>query len=173
MSITIAVIEQKALKAAEARTNLKDLVSQLDEETRALREIYRKRLIKLTEVAAKEQDALLDMVKESKSLFQKPRSVTFHGIKCGWQKNKGVLVIADEEKTIALIQKHFPEQIDTLVKITKVPVKTEISKLPVNDLKRIGGKIEDTDDSPFVKTMDSEIDKLVSALMESFCEGTA
>jgi hypothetical protein len=173
MSITIADIEHKARKAAEARAALKELVSLLDEETRVLRNLYRKRLIKLTEEAARAQDVLLEQVKEAPELFTKPRSVTFHGIKCGWAKGIGKLVIEDEARTIALIQKHFPELMDTLVKITMAPVKTEIAKLPVNDLKRIGGKIEDTDDIAFVKTMDSEIDKLVTALMASFCEGSA
>lgn len=173
MTTTIAAIEQQALKASAARTALKDLVSQLDEETRALREIYRKRLIRLTETAAKEQTALLDLVKTSPRLFDKPRSVTFYGIKCGWAKGKGVLVIADEDKTVALIHQHLPHLEDTLVKVSKVPVKTEIAKLPVNDLKRIGGKIQDVDDAAFVKTTDSEVDKLVSTLMAGFCEGSA
>lgn len=173
MSTTIATIEQQCRKASEARAELKELVSQIEEETRALRDIYRKRLIKLTEAAAQAQDALLEQVTAAPELFDKPRSITFHGIKCGWAKGKGELVIGDADNTIALIQKRLPELMDTLVKITMTPVKTEIAKLPVNDLKKIGATVIDTGDQPFVKAMDSEIDKLVSALMAGFCEGSA
>lgn len=173
MSITIATIEQKARKASETRAELKELVAQVEEETRALREIYRKRLIKLTEAAAQAQDALLEQVREAPELFEKPRNVTLHGIKCGWAKGRGELVIEDADKTIALIQKHFPEQMDTLVKVTMAPVKPALLNLPVNDLKRIAVQVTDTGDTPFVKTMDGEIDKLVSLLMAGFCEGSA
>lgn len=173
MSITLVAIEKQARKAAEARAELKDLVGHLDEETRALREIYRKRLIKLTEAAAQAQDALLEQVAAAPKLFEKPRSVILHGLKCGWAKGKDELVIEDADKTLALIQKHLPDQMDTLIRITMTPVKTALATLPVNDLKKIGVTVIDTGDAPFVKSMDSEIDKLVSALMAGFCEGTA
>jgi len=173
MPATISDIELQARKLSLARAELKEQIALLEEKTRALRELYRKKLIRLTEIAAAAQDGLLGMVKESPKLFVKPRSVNFYGIKCGFAKGKGALIIDDEDKTIALIQKHFPDLMDTLTKPSISIVKTELDKLPVNDLKRIGVQVKDSVDAAFVKATDSEIDKLVSALMESFCEGSA
>jgi arsenate reductase-like glutaredoxin family protein len=173
MSLTIADIEHKARKASEARAELKELVIQIEEETRAVRRNHQKKLMRLTEAASATQDELLDLVEAAPELFEKPRSITLHGFKVGYQKGRGELLIEDTDKTIALIQKHLPEQMDTLVKVTMIPVKTALANLPVNDLKRIGVQITETGDIAYIKPMDSEIDKLVTALVASLCEGAA
>lgn len=173
MSTTIADIEIMARSASEARAELKDMVAQIEEETRALRRIYQKKLLRLIATAAGAETALLDAVAESPTLFERPRSVTLHGIKCGWQKGRGELVYDDANKVCALIQKHFPEQMDTCVKITMAPVKTALAMLPAADLKRIGVQIVETGDSAYIKPMDGEVAKLVDKLLESFREGAA
>ena len=170
MSTTIADIEIHARKASEARAELRELVSQIEEETRSLRRIYQKKLMRLTEAAASTEAALLDSVTSAPDLFTRPRSVIFHGIKCGYQKGRGELVIGDPDKVISLIQKNFPEQMDTLVKVTMAPVKSALAQLPVNDLKKIGVTVLETGDYAYIKPMDSEVDKLVDALLESFRE---
>ena len=170
MSTTIADIEIHARKASEARAELKELVGQIEEETRALRRIYQKKLLRLTEAAANAEAVLLDSVESAPGLFEKPRSVIFHGIKCGFQKGRGELVIGDADKVISLIQKHFPEQMDTLVKVTMAPVKAALAQLPVADLKRIGVQVLETGDTAYIKPMDGEVDKLVAALLDSFRE---
>lgn len=165
---TITDIELKARKASEARNELRDMVGQIEEETRALRRIYQKKLLKLIEAAADAEAKLLDAVAESPKLFERPRSVTFHGIKCGWAKGRGELVFEDADKVCALIQKHFPEQMDTLVKITMAPVKAALTNLPVADLRKIGVQVIETGDTAFIKPMDGEVAKLVDKLLESF-----
>ncbi|MDO8414156.1 MAG: hypothetical protein Q7S51_10255 [Gallionellaceae bacterium] len=170
MRITIADIEQKARKSSEARAELKELVSQIEEETRALRRLYQKKLLRLIEAAANAENALLQEVEGAPELFEKPLSVVLHGIKCGYQKGRGELVFEDANKVIALIQKHLPEQMDMLVKVSMTPVKTALAQLPVADLKRIGVQVVETGDIAFIKPMDGEVDKLVTALMENFKE---
>jgi arsenate reductase-like glutaredoxin family protein len=170
MNITITEIELKARKASEARAELHDLVGQIEDETRTLRRIYQKKLLRLIEIAATAEATLLDAVSEAPKLFEKPRSVTFHGIKCGYAKGRGELVFEDANKVIALIQKHFPEQMDTLVKVTMAPVKSALTNLPVADLRKIGVQLVETGDIAYIKPMDGEVSKLVDALLESFRE---
>ena len=79
----------------------------------------------------------------------------------------------DAEKVCALIQKHFPEQMDTCVKITMAPVKTALAQLPAADLKKIGVQVIETGDTPFIKPMEGEVARLVDKLLESFKEGAA
>lgn len=167
---TLADIEHKARKASEARAELRGLVTQLEEETRALRRAYQRQLMRLTETAATAEGVLLGLVEDAPELFSKPRSVILHGIKCGYQKGRGELVFDDANKVVSLIQKHLPEQMDVLVKTTYAPVKTALAQLSVAELKRIGVQVVETGDIAFIKPMDSEIDKLVSALMDSFRE---
>jgi hypothetical protein len=69
-----------------------------------------------------------------------------------------------------LIQKHFPEQMDTLVKVTMAPVKSALTNLPVADLRKIGVQLVETGDIAYIKPMDGEVSKLVDALLESFRE---
>ena len=72
----------------------------------------------------------------------------------------------DKDQVVRLIKKHFPEQADVLIKTVEKPIKGAIQQLPVADLKRIGVTVEETGDVVVIKSTDSEIDKLVSALLE-------
>lgn len=116
---------------------------------------------------AEAHDELLAAVNDSKALFDKPKSRTFHGVRIGWRKNKGVLEYADETATIAAIEKKFPaEKADALVRVKKTLIAAAIEQLTGAELKAIGVTISDDTELAFVKPVGDDIDKLTRALIK-------
>lgn len=105
-------------------------------------------------------------IKSERALFDRPRTRVFHGIKVGLQKAKGKLSFSSAEQVVALIRKHFAEQFDALVKVTEKPVKSALMNLPASDLKKLGCTVERTGDEVVIDPTDSDIDKLVDALLD-------
>jgi hypothetical protein len=92
------------------------------------------------------------------------------GVKLGYQKAKGTLDYDDAEAVCARIRKHLPEQADVLIATRETPVKTALAQLPAADLKRIGVTLSDAGDQIVVKPVDSEVDKMVDALLKDATE---
>ncbi|HNW37160.1 MAG TPA: hypothetical protein PKM25_19620, partial [Candidatus Ozemobacteraceae bacterium] len=67
---------------------------------------------------------------------------------------------------VKLIRKHFPEQVDVLVKITEKPVQSALNQLTVGDLKKLGVSVSEGGDEALIKPTDTDIDKLVAKLLE-------
>jgi len=98
--------------------------------------------------------------------FEKPRTHIFYGIKVGYRKGSGKVTFGDAEQTLKLIRKHFPEQADLLIKTKESPNKEAIADLPAPDVAKIGCAIEGTGDVVEIKPVDSDVDKLVAALLK-------
>lgn len=109
---------------------------------------------------------LNDLLKQNPQAFEKPRTTVFHGIKVGFNKLIGKLTFKDEEKAVALIQKHFPEQFDSLVETKYVLRKAAAAALPAADLLKIGGAVKDGDDQIVIKYAASDVSKLIKTLLE-------
>lgn len=163
---TLNEIDIKAKLYADARARLSahvtDLRDQLEQAKRAALPY-----IKSQVAAVKEREAALRaLIEESPELFVKPRSVVVHGIKVGFEKSRGRITVADLDKTLKLIRQHFAEKFDTLVKTTRKLVKKAVGNLPAADLKKIAVEIEGTGDVVVIEDTTSDIDKLVSALLD-------
>lgn len=109
---------------------------------------------------------LQNAIEEMPTLFEKPRSVIFHGIKVGFQKSKGGISWEDEAQVLKLIRRHLNERFDELVKVTEKPLKGALNGLSTADLKRIGCVVLETGDLVLIKPVDSDVDKLVAALLK-------
>jgi len=100
-------------------------------------------------------------MQESPELFAKPKSVVFQRREARLQKAKGKMVIEDEEKTLKLIRKHFPDQAEVLINTVESPAKKALEQLAVDDLKKLGVQVTGTVDVVFAKDTAAEVDKLV------------
>lgn len=163
---TMGEIEEKTKRYAIARKSLADKVQELEEEITALKKKYLSGIKKAVEVAATYQAELSTAIEESAELFTKPRTLILYGIKIGLQKGKGELRIEDADHVIKLIKKYFPEQEEMLIKITEWPVKSALAQMSVVDLKKLGIEVIETGDQVVIKPTDSEVDKLVAALLK-------
>lgn len=168
--MTLETIELQTKAFADARAVLAERVRELDDE---LTRIKRQRLrgIKAAiATAAARQDELQAAIETAPALFEAPKTRTFYGIRVGYMKGRGALLWDDSAKVCTLIRKHLPDQADTLIKTTEKPLKGGLNTLSTAELRRIGVQAVESGECVVIKPVDSEIDKLVDALLESALE---
>lgn len=164
-------IEQKAKAFSKHRATLVQRVMMLNS---AIDQLKRKHIADIKDAVndtAQAQAELNVLIEKSPDLFVKPRTVIFHGVKVGYQKQKGKTTIKDEEKTILLIRKQLPDLAEVLIETKETVSKAALANISVADLKRIGCTITDDIDAVLIKPTDSEVDKLVMALLKEEVEG--
>ncbi len=167
-------IESFTKAFADEHSELSDLIRALNDEIdrskrRRLAEIKR-----LVARCAEKHDTLKSAIEAEPDLFVKPRTYVFHGIKVGFQKGKGGIEWSDVDRVVELIHKHFTDdEAATLLHITEKPDKEMLEKLPAADLKKLGCEIVDAGDVVVIKPTDTEVDKIVNALLKDAVEDTA
>lgn len=102
------------------------------------------------------------------ALFEKPRTQTFAGIKFGYQKQKGKILIADEESAIARLQTILGDvEAAKFLNVSVSVNKTAVNSLEADILKKAGIEISADSDIIIVKPVSSEIEKTVAAILAS------
>lgn len=152
---------------AEERTALANLVSGLEAELMRIRERHLPAIKGAVARTVDAHDALHAALEAHPELFKKPRTRTMHGIKVGYTKQRGKVEFADEAKTIERIRKLLPEdQVELLIRRTEAVHKPAVYDLVAADLKRLGITLSDDTDVVVIKPMDSDVSKLVDALLK-------
>ncbi len=165
MSASITEIMDKTTALAEQRARMNSLVTSLNQ---AVKDLMADRLPEVRaaiDTAAQTWAELETMLRENPKLFLKPRTVTVAGIKVGYEKGKGGLEIPNPAKTVELIKKHLADQAELLIDTTEKPAKAALQQLPAADLKRVAVNVKDAGDRIVIRPADTEIDKLVKALV--------
>ena len=163
--MTLTEIEQYTRAYADRRGVLAERVQALEAEIEAVK---RRRLVgikKAVAASAEAHDTLAAALLAAPELFVRPRTKVLAGVRVGFAKQKGKLVINDADKTLQLIRRHLAEQAERLIKTTEKPLKTALETLSVAELKRIGVTVLEDGDKLVIKPTDSEVDKLVEALL--------
>lgn len=165
---TLGDIERLTKEYADARGNLAATVQRLEDQIEALKRQYLPGIKTQVAIAAAKRLDLKNAIEDSKSLFVRPRTIIVHGIKVGLQKGKGKIEFDKSEidRIVKLIEKHFPERADDLIETKKTPIKKALNRLTVQELKRLGIEVEDTDDAVVIKPTDSQVEKLVDKLLK-------
>lgn len=155
---------------AKAYANARQLVSlRVDSYNNEVRALNARRMPGLKSSVAEAADAqakLVAAIQAHPELFEKPRTMTLHGIKLGFQKGKGTIDWADDDKLALKIQALLPDQFETLVKISYKPLAGGLKNLDVGTLRKLGCTVEETGDAVFVKASDSGVDKLVARILK-------
>lgn len=163
---TLPEIESRAKAFADARTKLAEYVDTLNQALESLKRDNLPRIKRQLTRAAELQDQLQAMVAAAPHLFVKPKTVVLHGIKVGFEKGKGSIAFEDSDQVLALIDKKLPDLADVLTTTQRKPLKTALAQLTVAQLKAIGCTVEEVGDRVVVRAVDSEVDKLVTALLK-------
>lgn len=159
-------IAKRADSFAAARTVLAERVTALNDGMVALRRQHIAGIKRALAKAAEAEAELRALVQSNPANFAKPRTRVFNGVKVGYQKGKGVISFADSDAVVARIKRHLPEQADILINTTEKPVKDALAQLDGTDLKKLGVTLTAAGDQVVVKPVDSEVDKLVDALLK-------
>lgn len=167
-SFSLADIEGRTKNYRSARDLLADRVRQLQEQIEQARRTAEPLIRSALQTAKAAEAELQAAIAASPGLFKRPKSVVFHGVKVGFEKSKGKVVIADQDKTIDLIRRHLDEeQALLLIKTTEKVVKSAALNLPASDLKRVGIQVTDTGEIVLIRPVDSELDKALNALLKA------
>lgn len=163
---TMQQIEAAAAMFAAERAKLTTVVMAFKAAIEQVKRAHLEGLKKQVGDAKATHAELTALIAQSPELFQKPRSVVFHGVKLGYVKGKGKMEIEDEPKTIALIRKHFPDQAEVLISVEEHASKKALEQLAAADLKKLGVLVTDAGDVVFAKDTTAEVDKLVAAFLK-------
>jgi hypothetical protein len=166
-------ISDLARTLSAARRDLAQAVATAQAEIDAVKSAHIPTIQQLTTDVANVADMLYAAVEASPGLFTKPKTQVLFGIKVGFAKQPGKISWADVNQVVKLIKKHLPDQADVLIKTTEKPVKAALNGLPGTDLKRIGVTVTDAGDRAIVTPVDTDLDKLVAALLGDPATGDA
>lgn len=162
----LKTIERAARTYAEARAGLSEALTALKVE---LDGVHRDRLPTIRELLAEAQSKrseLAVLLGKARALFEKPKTRVMAGIKLGFQKQRGRVEIADEEKTVARIRALLPaDQAELLVRVRENVHKPAVYDLTAADLKRLGIAVTDDIEVMVLKPSDDALDRLLAELL--------
>lgn len=167
---TMNDIQARTKAFADARSKLAELVTVLNDGLEQLKRDSLPGIRRAIERAAEKHAELKALLDDSADLFVKPRTVVLHGVKVGFEKGKGRIEFEDAAQVIKLIRRHLPDQADVLIATKELPVKTALAQLSVKELKAIGCTVDDAGDVVVIRPVDSDVDKLVTALLKGATE---
>lgn len=171
MTTALNQIEVKTKQYADARATLAAIVTSLNDGIEALKRQHMPALKKAVSATAQKHDELLAIIKENDQAFVKPRSAIFHGVKVGYQKQRGKISYSDAESVVKLIRKNYSKSdAELMIIVEEKPIKKVLDGLSVADLKKLGCTVTADSDEAFIKPTDSEVDKLVDALVKDAVE---
>ena len=166
-------IERLTSLYAAAYQDLSEEAGALVEKIEQIKRQHLAEIKKAVARSAERKAALKAAIEAALELFERPRTVVIAGIKVGWQKGKGKLVLDDPDAVVERIDRLLPEQAETLISTYRVPNKTGLVALDAGALKRLGCRIEGTGDEVVIRPVDGEVEKVVEALLKGAeSEGT-
>ncbi|MBL4783017.1 MAG: hypothetical protein JKX92_12315 [Porticoccaceae bacterium] len=154
-------IESLATKHANNVDKLAELARTVNEEIEACTHRASKRLQSLAAKCVGSEQLLEEAIEDHPELFEKPRTLVLRGLKLGYAKGRDKLEF-EEEKTIELIDRHFPELAQALIKTVRKSVTTALGNLQPAQLKKIKVDVVEGDDTVVLKVADTATNKLVS-----------
>ena len=160
--MSLATIEKQCSIYSAAANALNNRVIKLNQKLESITEAAKPELDALTTQCVKARAKLHDTISQNEDLFEKPRTQTFSGIKVGYLAGRATLEL-DEEKTLSLIPKKLPELKTVLIKTTSNLVSAALKNLDDKQLKVIGVKRVNSEDSVVLKSTDTAVNKSVEA----------
>ena len=158
-------IDALAKAYADRHRSLAGSVRQLDSAIARLKASRMDVIREQVTAAAAAKAALVAAIEASSETFARPKTRVLHGIRLGFAKAKGKLVIGDADTVIVRIKRHLPQMVKQLITVKETPKKSALADLSAVELKKLGVTVEEAGDKVIVAPTDSEIDKLVDALM--------
>ena len=170
---TLQDIQKRAAALSECRDKLSALFLTLQSEIDTVKNGSIGEIRRVARQVAKEHNELLAVIRANPGLFEKPRTYVVEGIKFGMLASPGSLEWADDDKVCARIAaladagEIAAEQVELLVTVTQKPVASAIRQLSPELRRRIGVRVEGDGDQPLIKSVDSNIEKAVTSVINA------
>ena len=158
-------LEKMTNDYAKCFSALRDDVEALNWEIEEIKNKHLGAIREKVNLAKSAESKLKKSIVECEACFNKPKTLVLHGIKIGFQKKKGTINFADNSIDLikSKLQKHEPALLITKQSISK----TYAQRLSVAEIKSIGGEVVADKDEIVIKSVDSNVDKLVNQLLKS------
>lgn len=166
-------IEQLCGQFAAQRKVLANKMSKLDQELSRVKRRYVAEIKHHAALVAETEADLAAAIEASPEQFDKPKTKIFHGIKVGFRKGQGKLEWEDDEKTVAKLKKRLGDDAGDYIITTEKPSRDALKCLDEATLGKLGIELVGADDQVVVKPVESEIEKLVKAIMANVHEDDA
>lgn len=169
---TLADIQKRAEALSKTRDSLGTLFKELQSGIAIVQQGYMPDIKRVARQIAKQHTELQDLIRANPALFERPRTFVADGLKFGMQKKVGTLSWEDDAKLCARIhaltfdEVLTAEQEDILITTTEKPVAKALEKLDGKVLKRLGVTLGADTDEPLIKSVDSEVEKAVNAVIK-------
>ena len=164
--MTLPEIESRTGIFAVEHRALGFLINKLETELAALKARHIVNIGKQFTCTANAKLKLSFALQQNPGLFEKPRTRVFDGVKVGYQKQKGSIIMADEPTTIARMQKILGDDEAAHYLNVKVTVnKTAINDMPAETMRKLGIELTADTDAIIIKPMDSALEKSINALL--------
>ena len=160
--MSLATIEKQCSTYSAAANALNNRVIKLNQKLESVTQAAKPELDALTAQCVKSRAKLHDTISNNEDLFEQPRTQTFSGIKVGYLAGSATLEM-DDKKTLALIPQKLPELQTVLIKTTSKLVAAALKNLDDKQLKIIGVKRVNGEDSVVLKATDTAVNKSVEA----------
>lgn len=164
---TMNEIEVMTKNFADLLDKLSAAAQHLEDEVEAVKRRYMVEIKGIARRLLERKAVLAAAIEESPDLFEKPKTITVHGITIGFRKQKGSITWDDDDVVVGLIKKRFPQKDwDIYIKKIEKPKKSGLETLEVRELKALGVEVTDSGEKVYIKPADSEIDKFIGKLLK-------
>jgi|ERR1051326_1263013 hypothetical protein len=180
--ITLSQIQEAICEFSAAHSVLADRVKELRERIKPLEDAIEAAQIELLPGIcrsmasdATKREALQTLIMSAPpGLFKDPRTIEFYGVKVGLRASNGSIVMADEDRTVALIEEHLAPMKALLIKTEKTPIKTTMRNLPPEDLVKIEAKLVGKgEDRPVIDAGDEDVLKPTLEALQKIAQAKA
>lgn len=169
MPATLEQIRDAAQVLANRRNDTLGCSALLNAEIKsAIAPVLDRYKLTLDQRAAAEAQAmhiLDDLLASNPQLFQKPRSLTVDGVRCGYKKEPDGLDWSDESDVIARIKAMRPELSPLLIRTQESLVIDALGGCSSEDLRVLGIRAIAGADRRFITLGDNDIEKLAKAIL--------
>lgn len=166
----LATIEQRCAQYSHWHDALQSLLSELEAEVHAVKRKRMNTIKAAMRKAAFAHGLLKEAIESSPQLWKKPRTRVFHGVKVGLKKGKGKITWTDPTRVVQRIKELYQDDLGILIKTIETPVKEALENLSVSDLKKLGVSIVEAHDQTVIRMVDSEVERMVNALLKDDLE---
>ena len=173
MNGTLKEIEPLCAHYAHWHDELQSLLSDLDLRVQTLKRTKLPAIKHLMKKVAGAHSELKGAIEASPHLWDRPRTRVFHGVKVGLQKGKGKITWTDPARVVERIKELYRDDLGILIKTIETPVKEALEKLPAADLKKLGVSVTDATDQIVIRMVDSEVERMINALLKDDLEEEA
>jgi len=166
----LADIENLCARFEDEAAALEILIAELEADLETVKQKHIAGLKRQAGVVARREAELTATVEANPGLFEKPRTIILHGIKCGFTSSIGKLVFDDAETVLKLIRRFRKEDAETFIRSTPEPNKDALKTLEAAELARLGCRIEGAGDVVIVRRVAGDVEKLLKKMMEKLVE---